>query len=205
MTVTTYAELQSAIADTLNRTDLTAPIQDWIQFAEARFNRELRHWRMETNTTFTADARYEDLPADWLETIRMDVSGGDRLTMLSHAEMSAQRAAAENQAGEPSYYAIIGGQVELYPTPNDTYTVNHAYFGTITALSDSNTANWLLSYAPDLYMYGALLHSAPYLVEDRRIATWTALHDSALRRLQLESRKARHSGTGLKTATRAYS
>ena len=36
----------------------------------------------------------------------------------------------------------------------------------------SNGANWLLTLAPDLYLYGALLESAPYIKEDGRIQTW---------------------------------
>ena len=34
------------------------------------------------------------------------------------------------------------------------------------------TSNWLLALAPDLYLYGALLESAPYIKEDGRIQTW---------------------------------
>jgi hypothetical protein len=36
----------------------------------------------------------------------------------------------------------------------------------------SNSPNWLLALAPDLYLYGALLESAPYIKEDDRIQTW---------------------------------
>jgi hypothetical protein len=36
----------------------------------------------------------------------------------------------------------------------------------------ANSSNWLLALAPDLYLYGALLESAPYINEDARIQTW---------------------------------
>jgi hypothetical protein len=45
------------------------------------------------------------------------------------------------------------------------------YRQNIPALA-SNTTNWLLALAPDLYLYGALLESAPYIKEDGRIQTW---------------------------------
>ena len=35
-------------------------------------------------------------------------------------------------------------------------------------------SNWLLACAPDAYLYGALLESAPYIKDDERIAVWTA-------------------------------
>jgi len=46
------------------------------------------------------------------------------------------------------------------------------YRKNIPALSVTNTTNWLLALAPDLYLYGALLESAPYIKEDARIQTW---------------------------------
>jgi hypothetical protein len=38
----------------------------------------------------------------------------------------------------------------------------------------SNSTNWLLLAAPDIYLYGALLEAAPYLQNDDRIQTWGA-------------------------------
>ena len=43
MAITTYAELKTAIANWLNREDLTSVIPDFISLAEADFNRKLRH------------------------------------------------------------------------------------------------------------------------------------------------------------------
>ncbi len=54
------------------------------------------------------------------------------------------------------------------------------YRTNIPALSDTNTSNWLLDLAPDLYLYGALLESAPYIKEDARIQTWGLGFSSAL-------------------------
>ncbi len=48
------------------------------------------------------------------------------------------------------------------------------YRKVVPALSDANTSNWLLACAPDAYLYGALLESAPYIKDDERIAVWTA-------------------------------
>ena len=44
----------------------------------------------------------------------------------------------------------------------------------------ANDPNWLLTIAPDLYLYGALLESAPYIKEDGRIQTWGLGFTSAL-------------------------
>ena len=42
MPIATYTDLQSSVADWLNRSDLSAVIPTFIQLAEAKFNRELR-------------------------------------------------------------------------------------------------------------------------------------------------------------------
>ena len=47
MAITTYAELQSSIADFLDRDDLTSVIPTFISLAEADMNRQIRHWRQE--------------------------------------------------------------------------------------------------------------------------------------------------------------
>lgn len=200
--ITSYSTLQAAVADFLNRDDLTAMIPTFIQMAEARVSRELRHWRMEVNATYSADAQYEALPSDWVETIRLYVPGGNRLGLVSHAEIEAMRTENDDVTGAPRYYALVAGQIETYPTPSEATTVNHLYYGKIPALSDSDTSNWLLDEAPDVYLYGSLLHSAPYLVEDQRLPIWASLHDQAIMALQAASDRARHSGTGLKMKVR---
>ena len=42
MALTTYAELQTAVANYLARTDLTSQIPDFIYIAETRLRRQLR-------------------------------------------------------------------------------------------------------------------------------------------------------------------
>ena len=46
MAITTYAELQSAVADFLNRDDLTSVIPTFIDLAEAQMQRTIRHHKM---------------------------------------------------------------------------------------------------------------------------------------------------------------
>jgi hypothetical protein len=54
------------------------------------------------------------------------------------------------------------------------YTIEMVYRKNIPAFA-TNDPNWLLTLAPDLYLYGALLESAPYIKEDGRIQTWERL------------------------------
>lgn len=197
MTLATYSGLQGEIADFLDRSDLTSQIQSFIALAEASMNRRIRHWRMETRSQASVATQYADFPSDWLETIRYNIAGDRRMKLLSLAQMMDMRECNDNVSAKPRFYAHVGGEIEHYPTPDTTYTTELLYYARIPALSDENTGNWVLTYHPDAYLYGALLHSAPFLGEDPRLAVWGGLYADAIKGIDDEAMTSRHSGTGL--------
>ena len=204
MALSTFAELKSSIADWLNRDDLTSVIPDFISLAEANMDRSIRHWRMEKRVTATVDGQYTGLVGDYLEGIRFSIANGDRLELLSQGEMQQRRTAYDDTTGKPQYYAISDGQLELYPTPDGTYAVEMLYYGQIPPLSESNTTNWLLTHHPDAYLYGSLLHAAPYLGEDQRAGTWGSLYQGALDAINKESSNAKFGGSGRRLKIAAF-
>lgn len=204
MSITNYANLQTEIAQWLNRDDLTSVIPTFIQLAEAQMNRDIRHFKMEKRATTSTSTEYTVVPGDWMETIQLHVIGGGTypLDLASRQTIADKRSGANDQSGRPRYYAHADSQIELYPTPDTTYDIEMLYFAKIPALSASNTFNWLLQDAPDVYLYGSLLHSAPYLVEDARIGVWAQMYSAAVAQLNQSSDKARMSGSGLTMKTR---
>lgn len=206
MAITTYTELKAAVADFLNRDDLTSAIPTFISLAEADMNRNVRHWRMENRATAEIDGRYSAIPADFIEPIRLHIESSDfrALEPTSQVDLQERRSAGLDVTGKPKYYALTQGEIELYPTPDATYNLEMNYYARIPALSGSNASNWMLSYHPDAYLYGALAHSAPYLGEDVRTQTWAALYQNAIGGLVKESEQAKFGGTGRRMKIRAY-
>ena len=206
MALTTYTELKASIADFLNRDDLTAVIPDFITLAESQINRDVRHWKMEARASGQQDAsdEYIQIPSDWLETIRLHItaSGTSAVTLISRDSMADKRSSAEDVAGTPIYYTHADSQFQLYPTPSAETDFELLYYQKTTALSGSNSDNWLLLDSPDVYLYGALIHSAPYLAEDERVAIWAQMYSAAVARLNEASELARYSGSGLKLKIR---
>jgi hypothetical protein len=205
MALNTFTALKASIADFLNRDDLTAVIPDFISLAEAQINRDVRHWKMEARSSgqqSVAD-EYMQIPADWVETIRLHLTGSGTsvVNLISRDSMADKRSSAEDVSGTPIYYTHADGQFQLYPTPSEDTDFELLYFQKIPSLI-SNSDNWLLLEAPDVYLYGALLHSAPYLVEDQRIAVWAQMYSAAVQRLNEVSEDARFSGSGLKLKIR---
>lgn len=206
MALTTYAELKTSIADFLNRDDLTSAIPDFITLAEADMQRRVKHWRQEKRSTAELDTQYSAIPADFLEAISFHISSGNyrSLELVSQAEMQSLRSNSLDTSGKPSYYAITAGEIEVYPTPDGTYNAELYYYARITALSDSNTSNWVLEYFPDAYLYGALVHSAPYLKDDVRTQVWAALYQSAIDGINAESESSKFGGSGRRMKIRSY-
>ena len=206
MAITTYAELQSAITDFLNRDDLDAKAPTFISLAESNLSRDIRHWRQEKRSTAEIDTQYSAIPADFLEAVRFYITSGDTrpLELISQAEMLDRKYNNLNTSGQPAYYAITAGEIEVYPVPDGTYTAELYYMANLPALSDSNTSNWLLQYYPDAYLYGSLVHSAPYLKDDARLQVWAALYASAVDAINAESEKSKFGGSGRRMKIRAY-
>ena len=204
MAISTFSELKTAIADTLNRDDLTSAIPNFIVSTEAEMNRIVRHWRMEAETTLSVSTQYTAIPSDFLEPIRLYVTSNNTnaLELVSQNEMLDRKARSANTSGRPTFYALTAGQIEAFPVPDSTYSVDMLYYQRITALSDGAPTNWMLTYNPDAYLYGSLIHSAPYLKDDARIQIWTALFQSAVASANMESEKAKWGGTGLRIKPR---
>lgn len=196
MTITTFATLKTAVADTLNRDDLTTVVPHFVQYAHAQFNRKIRSHRQITRASLTINTQFEALPSDWLETIRItiDASPIRVLTQISMDDLTQYRTASDDATDAPIYYAHNGTDIELYPTPSTSYTGQITYYAKIPALSAAGDTNWLLDNHPDVYLYGSLVHSAPYLKDDARLAVWSALMGQGMAEIEEESLAARFGG-----------
>jgi hypothetical protein len=188
-----YASLQSAVTEYLARdhdATLISRIPTFIQLAEAKFNRQLFVRQMERRATAVAnlassEPEFISLPADFQSMRRVRISsvgGKPCLSFKSGTQLDEYRFGISNVAGQPRYFTVFGDEIELAPTPDAACTVEMVYRRHIPPLA-TNDQNWLLMLAPDLYLYGALLESAPYIKEDVRIQTWGLGFSSALNEL----------------------
>lgn len=209
MALANYTDLLASMAGWLNREDLTARLPDFVSLAEADFNRQLRVAAMVRRSTSTlAGGEYRlALPSDWLEAINIQVTGSNtrtrKLEYVSPGDLDNARAAYVEGYVMPAdtaplYYNLVGGsELEVTPAPVSDATIEMLYYASIPALA-TNATNWLLTSAPDAYLYGSLLHAAPYLDDDARIAVWQAGYSRATDGLQAADERAKHSGGPLK-------
>lgn len=197
MSLSNYATLSLAVADWLNRSDLTAVIPDFITLAEAEMKRRVR--RTSTRTAITVDAETVTPPADMAELrsiyLVSDLPSLDVPLRLCTPEMLAERK-ARNAAvtGRPTDVAVIAQQLVFAPEPDQSYTAEIVYFVQLTALTGTNT-NTILTEAPDAYLYGALLQAEPYLEHDDRIPVWREKFNDAIEQLNKVRQDEEHNAS----------
>lgn len=199
--ITNYSTLKSTIADYLNRADLTSQIETFIQFAESDLNTRLRCREQIVRAEATSSAEFVQLPSDWLEAINLHIVGGQqplRYITLDEADIVNK----EQVYTAPNYYSLMNGAIEIIPEPAEDIDIEMIYYAKISSLSDTNTTNWLLTKAPDIYLYGALTHAAPFLMDDQRMPMFAQIYLARVQALQDESDKSLHSGSPLIARTR---
>ena len=202
MSLDTYAGLQTTMGLFLNRNDLTAVLPVFISLAEAEMRRDLllRGALVQATATITTEA--DTLPGDLeqLVNIRVNDTGYGPMTRIEPHAFDLMRTSAST--GIPQYYTTIGYEVQFYPTPPSTgVEILITFYETIPVLSDANTDNFLLLQYPDLYLYGSLKHTAPYLRDDERIALWDALYQKAKEAALIANERAEFGATPLTIRT----
>jgi len=181
MALTTYAELKTSVGDWLNRTDLTTAIPDFISLAEAQIERNLRTRQMIVRATASITTEYSAVPADFLEvkSFKLDTNPVTPLGFETIDSMDTL-AVTYRSAAKPIFFTVVGEQFRYLPEPDTAYTGELIYYAKLSKLSTANTTNFLLTAAPDVYLYGALMQAAPYLQDDARIAVWASMYRAGL-------------------------
>jgi hypothetical protein len=107
-------------------------------------------------------------------------------------------------SGKPKFFGVVGSQLRVVPIPDSSYTGELIYYSKLAKLSNSNTTNWLLTKAPDVYLYGSLLQAAPYLQDDARIQVWAGLYKAGIEELQIADERGATSGGVLKSRAKSF-
>lgn len=204
MSLANYADLQTAVANWLNRADLTAYIPDLITLAESRIYKDLRVSAMEANLSATISGGVIAIPAGYLEMKYAYVNSSTAAPLIRKTaawiyEYYQTRAADR----EPQFYASDQGNFIFGPYPDSTYTINGTYYQKLPALSTSST-NWFMTNHPGLFLFGTLLEAEPFLKNDNRLAIWQAKYNEIRDAIALTEKRERFSGSSLSITPSNY-
>ena len=179
---TSYANLQTNIADYLARQDLSEKIPMFISLAEKRLNRDLRLRQTLQQSTYTMpDGFTVPTPADFLEMQDLHLVANPVIPLtFQTVSQFYRRSGGSNAQGVPINYTLVADNFVLAPQPTGATEVSMTYYKIPQPMSDENPTNEYLDVCPDLVLYASLAESAPFLMDDPRLATWQALYAEGL-------------------------
>lgn len=186
MAIQNYGELKTAIANWLNRADLTAYIPDLIALGEQRINyggdgqfpsTPLRIPAMQTRVSGTITSSTISFPTRFLEAIRIAGSSGSVNWSLEYCppERFSEKSAG---GGLPTVYTILNNSIQTAGTADASYVLD--YYQAFAPLTADLDTNWVLANAPGLYLYSALLESSPFLGDNPVLGQWHAMFQSSI-------------------------
>lgn len=196
MAITTYSELQAAIANWIDRSDMTARIPEFIDLAESDLRTDLYDSQMETRayaTTSTTSA-YLELPSDYRGIRRMQIVYSGIEYLIRERTPGEMPLMDDGGTGIPVYFSVIGDKFQFWPAPDAEYRVEITYYKDVPALTDTVTTNWLLTDFPNLYLYSSLRHAAVYLHDDVQKARYDGLYKEAFSGVLRQNQKRKYGG-----------
>jgi hypothetical protein len=222
-----YQALCNTIADTLNRADLLTNIPNFVSLATERIQRDMTNMGHPGALTLisytggtTLQAAYTNLPADFGSAYQLLCSNRtlplEQITPDQAKQIQSQGWPPQDvtpimppytpPSTHPTYFTIIGNQLLVIPNPTPTATldVDMYYYAQVSGLDATHTTNWVLTAHPDLYLYGALLHSAPFLKADERVQLWEAMYVNVREDIRLSIDRSKSTQSKLVSARKSF-
>jgi hypothetical protein len=203
MSIASYSELQTALGNWLNRSDLSAYFPDFIALGEARIYRDLRIQCMETALSSAISGGVVAVPAGYLALKYAYINTTPvRALQRKDAEWIYQNYPTRASDGEPRYIAREASNFIFGPYPDSAYNVSGIYYKRLSALSNDNATNWFTANAPDILLWAALCEAAPFLKDDARVGLWEKKYEITKERIQREDEQEEFSGSPISVVAR---
>jgi hypothetical protein len=205
MALQDYNDLLTAIPRWLNKRSLDNMAADFITLTETDIQSKLRTREMQKTVEAPVTCASVNLPLDWLDATRLWIGGAtEALDFATPDAMPELRARYGGAAGVPTAYGLIDNVIELMPVPAQECSLWMTYYARIPTLDVDHPTNWLTARDIGVYLYGALVRAAPYLIDDARVATWNNEFSGRVQAMNAASQVALHSGGPLVRRFRGY-
>ena len=180
MSLTNYTTFTATVESYLARNDLTSVIPDFVQLAQIRMSRDLRTEAMLKVATTTPTDNKVAFPTDFLELREIHFQGNPPVLLEFQTPDLFFRNGQTTLSGRSHYFTMLGTVFQFAPSQDTDYTIQILYYAQPTFVSSTNATNLYLTNYPDALLYATLAEAEPYLYNDPRIATWSALYDRAI-------------------------
>ena len=202
MALTNYTTFTATVESYLARNDLTSVIPDFVQLAQLRLSRDLRTERMLKVATTSPTDNKVAFPSDFLELREMHLQGNPPILLEFQTPDLFFRNGQTTLSGKSHYFTMLGTEFQFAPSQDTNYTIQILYYAQPTFISSTTASNLYLAYYPDALLYATLAEAEPYLYNDPRIATWSALYDRAIANIKKSDLGQTYSYTTLSVTPR---
>ena len=189
----TRAQLVQTVVDYLARDDLAPQVGIAIALFEAKASRRLALGQMEASATLTPDTNGAvTLPASFAQMRYVEALTNPVQIVASAGPEWADYQYPYVNDGWPKVYYITG--LSLITRPISTYQIKIGFYAKIPGLVVDSDTNWLLSLAPDLYLYGVLTEIYALLHDDGEVEKWQSAHDRSMMEMKAQDMSGRWQG-----------
>lgn len=198
MSITTYSELKTALANWSKRSDLTSMLDDFIDLAEAKMSRALRTVNQETALATTALSSGTIVRPAAAVAFKVLVNDTDAKAPIEQKSLEYVLS-HHSDSTTPMFYAWEGANLRFDTDAGNVYGV---YYVGITGLSDAAPTNWLLTAAPDLYLCACLAELYYYTLDEQRATFNETKAAQLIEELNIRDKNNRFSGNSLVMRTK---
>ena len=165
-------------------------VTSWIRMAEEKLSKELRCKDMiQIDVGTLIDQRYL-LPADWRAMDFVRIIGGVPLRYVPRDDFYNPDYAAD----QPKIYTMTGNYI-ITGVGGTAAQVEISYYQDIPPLGD--TATWLLTKYPTVFLVTTLHLASMYAIEDERSSVWSGEADTLIGDINVEHQLSKASGSRL--------
>lgn len=192
-TITTLAELYVEIQRLMDGEDVeiseisVESLERLVIVAQQRIYRDVKsRFNEKAFSALTVTSNLATIPSDFKE-LSIIHFGKTALIPVDETTIKDYWASSGTDA---KYVARAGNSFTFWPSVADGTTVQGRYFFAWPNLADANIAtNLLFQEADDLFIYGALVESAPFFGENAKMPIWQSKYTSIANDLNRQSHR----------------
>lgn len=190
MALANYADLVAAIPNWMSRSNakLTNVIPDLVTLAEVRHKNDLKLKSQVVVLPGTTASETIALPSRFSELQSLVFSyGGSDVALQYVPPEEIERYGIVT--GLADRYTIIGDNIKVARPPDTTYSYTLTYYQDFGGLK-ANSTNWLMTNAPNVYLYAVLLEACLFVKDDKNASKWAVAYQNAVDKLVEADEKA---------------
>ena len=212
MSIDNYNELQSHLADTINRTDLSDAVTTFspstldsqivraISLAEQRIQNDLMsrggisHMEeVDDSKDTVGGTETVTMPTGFLALRTMAITTNPYTVLQGYGDINSLfNTFPSTTSSKPQGYSIVGTTTAyLRPIPDQAYDLRIIYYKALDKLSASTATKWLTQNGIGVYVGAAMVELCMYVQDYNATQLWESFYDAKLADLMRDDRVTR--------------